>query len=127
MSQLAQITLNDGTEDFVFKPSGIDNNGVATLVNGEGVILADKKHSISARTSTQRRKATLKLDLPVVSDETINGISQPKQVRKAYVRADFDFSVMSNTSERLMARKLLIAALDSELAISVIDNNEAIY
>lgn len=127
MGQLIQITLNNGTEDLIFKPSGIDSNGVSTLVNGTGIILADKQHSLSSRTSTTRRKGTLKLDLPVVVDETINGVSQPKQVRKAYIRCDFDFSVLSTTAERTAARQLLISALSSALAVGVIDNNETIY
>lgn len=127
MSQLIEITLNDGTSNLIFKPAGIDSTGVASLVNGNGVIIANKKHSISSRTTTDRRKGTLKLDIPVVVDETVNGISQPKQVRKAYVRVDFDFSVMSTTAERVAARNLTVSALKSALAESVIDNNETIY
>lgn len=127
MSQLVQITLNDGTSDLIFKPAGIDNTGVAALVHGDGIIVANKRLSISSRTTTDRRKGTIKLDLPVVVDETVNGISQPKQVRKAYMRADFDFSVLSTTAERVAARNLLMGALDNALANSVIDNNETIY
>lgn len=97
---LVQITLNDGTADLIFKPSGIDNTGVATLVNGNGIIVANKRLSISSRTSADRRKGTIKLDLPVVVDETVNGISQPKQVRKSYMRADFDFCLIYNCRTR---------------------------
>lgn len=127
MGQLTQLTLNNGTKDLVFKPQGIDANGVATLVHGTGVILGDKHITISSRNSASRRKGTIKLDLPVVVDETINAVSQPKQVRKAYLRMDFDFSVMSTTAERTTARNLMISALDQALIKGVIDDNDSIY
>lgn len=127
MGQLAQITLNDGTSDLVFKPAGIDSNNVATLVNSDGVIVKDKSLTVSARLSAQRRKTTTKVVLPVVQDETINGIVSPKGVRTSYVRIDTDFSVYATTAEREQAINLATAAVKDALIKAVIVNNDTLY
>lgn len=127
MGQLASITLNDGTSDLVFKPAGIDSNNVATLVNSDGVIVKDKSLTVSARLSAQRRKTTTKVVLPVVQDETINGIVSPKGVRTSYVRIDTDFSVYATTAERKQAINLATAAVKNALIKAVIVNNDTLY
>lgn len=127
MGQLASITLNDGTSDLVFKPAGIDSNNVATLVNSDGVIVKDKSLTVSARLSAQRRKTTTKVVLPVVQDETINGIVSPKGVRTSYVRIDTDFSVYATTAERVQAINLATAAVKNALIKAVIVNNDTLY
>lgn len=127
MGQLAQIKLNDGTSDLVFKPAGIDSNNVATLVNSDGVIVKDKSLTVSARLSAQRRKTTTKVVLPVVQDETINGIVSPKGVRTSYVRIDTDFSVYSTTKEREQAINLAIASVKDALIKAVIVDNDTLY
>lgn len=127
MGQLAQITLNDGTSDLVFKPAGIDSNNVATLVNSDGVIVKDKSLTVSARLSAQRRKTTTKVVLPVVQDETINGIVSPKGVRTSYVRIDTDFSVYATTAERVQAINLATAAVKNALIKAVIVDNDTLY
>lgn len=127
MGQLASITLNDGTSDLVFKPAGIDSNNVATLVNSDGVIVKDKSLTVSARLSAQRRKTTTKVVLPVVQDETINGIVSPKGVRTSYVRIDTDFSVYATTAEREQAINLATAAVKNALIKAVIVNNDTLY
>lgn len=127
MGQLASITLNDGTSDLVFKPAGIDSNNVATLVNSDGVIVKDKSLTVSARLSAQRRKTTTKVVLPVVQDETINGIVSPKGVRTSYVRIDTDFSVYATTAERLQAINLATAAVKDALIKAVIVDNDTLY
>lgn len=127
MGQLASITLNDGTSDLVFKPAGIDSNNVATLVNSDGVIVKDKSLTVSARLSAQRRKTTTKVVLPVVQDETINGIVSPKGVRTSYVRIDTDFSVYATTAERAQAINLATAAVKNALIKAVIVDNDTLY
>lgn len=127
MGQLAPIVLNDGKTDLTFKPSGISPDGIAKLVSGNGVIVGDKSLTIGARLNSQRRKVTVKLDLPTVTDETVNGISQPKQIRKAYVRVDTDFSTLATTSEREAAVNLIAAAVKAALIKDVIVNNDTIY
>lgn len=127
MGQLASITLNDGTSDLVFKPAGIDSNNVATLVNSDGVIVKDKSLTVSARLSAQRRKTTTKVVLPVVQDETINGIVSPKGVRTSYVRIDTDFSVYATTEEREQAINLATAAVKDALIKAVIVDNDTLY
>lgn len=127
MGQLAPIVLNDGKTDLTFKPAGISPDGVAKLVSGNGVIVGDKSLTVGARLNSQRRKVTVKLDLPTVIDETINGIAQPKQVRKAYLRVDTDFSTLATTLEREAAVNLITAAVKAALIKDVIVNNDTIY
>lgn len=127
MGQLVNVTLNDGTSDLVFKPAGVDSQQVGRLVNSNGVIVGDKTLTISGRTSNSRRKATLKLELPTVVTETVNGIQNPKATRVAYVRLDADFSTLSTTAERNAAIKLIADALTEQLVLDVIVNNEQPY
>lgn len=127
MGQLTPIVLNDGKTDLTFKPAGISPDGVAKLVSGNGVIVGDKSLTIGARLNPQRRKVTVKLDYPTVTDEIVNGISQPKQIRKAYVRVDTDFSTLATTSEREAVVNLITAAVRAALVKDVIVNNDTIY
>lgn len=127
MGQLADIKLNDGKEDLTFKPSGIDSKGVARLVNGNGVLVSDKVLTVSARQTSARRKTMTKLELPVVQQETVNGISNPSQVRIGYIKIETDFSVFATTAERQAAAKLAAAALANALISDVIVNNDTLY
>ncbi len=101
MPQLTSVVLKDGVlANHTFSPRGIAN-GVATLVNGTGVPVADKKVTAShTRTTTGREKIVLKLDLPIVQDVTVNGVTKPTPVRRAFFECSFSVDGTSSTAER---------------------------
>lgn len=113
MVQLTSLVLKDhaGT-DLTFVPRDIVG-GVATTVNSTGVPLGDKTVSFAtSRASTGRRKVTFKVQLPVVQDQVISGVSRPTVVRAAYADITLTFDGSSSTIERqdmLAAVKALFA------------------
>jgi hypothetical protein len=101
MTQLASLVLKDHLDaDVTFVPKDIVG-GVATTVNTTGVPIGDKTVSFAInRTTTGKRKVTLKLAIPVVQDVVVAGISRPTIVRSAYVDIAFSFDQTSSTVER---------------------------
>lgn len=103
MPQLANLVLTDRAATPVahtFTPADI-KNGVGTVVKSTGVPIGDMKYTIgSAVTSGGRRKITLKLAIPQVQTQTINGVSTPVVVRTAYAEATFSFDPSSSEQER---------------------------
>lgn len=117
MPQLSNLILTDraGTPvNHTFVPEGIDpKTGVASVVKSNGVPVGDKRFTISIRKTAERRKSHLRLLLPVVADQTVNGISTPVVVRTAYADVEFNFDVKSTEQERKDCVGMLMSALDS--------------
>lgn len=102
MPQLAPLVLTDRAATPVahtFTPKDIAN-GVATVVESNGVPIGENRFSISTRRVNGRIKSRLVLAVPVVQTETINGISKPKVVRESVVDATFTFAADSTEAER---------------------------
>nr|APG77017.1 hypothetical protein [Beihai levi-like virus 25] len=102
MPQLQQLVLTDRADTPVshtFTPVDIQQN-VGTVSERTGSPVADPIYSISNRRSGDNYKVTIKMSVPVVQNETVNGISRPVVVRSAYVQATFTFSKDSTEEER---------------------------
>jgi hypothetical protein len=102
MPQLQQLVLTDRAATPVahtFTPVDIQQN-VGTVSERTGSPVADPIYSISNRRSGDNFKVTIKMSVPVVQNETINGITRPIVVRSAYVQATFTFSKDSTEEER---------------------------
>lgn len=103
MPQLSNLVLTDRAATPVahtFTPSNI-KDGVGTVVESTGVPIGDSKFTISSqRTASGRHKITLKLSIPQVQTQTINGVSTPVVVRTAYAEATFSFDASSSEAER---------------------------
>jgi hypothetical protein len=115
MPAIQDLVLTDraGTPvDHTFTPHGIPN-GVAVVVKTDGTPVGDWKFTVGTRKSAQRRRISLRLSVPVVATETINGVNSPKVVRTAYANVDFNFDVNSTTQERDDLVGMLSSALDS--------------
>lgn len=117
MPQLANLVVADQAAtpvNHTFTPAGIQGN-VATLVESTGVPVGDNKVTIGwSTTSSGRRKSSIKLVLPIVQTQTINGVSTPVVVRVAYGNIEFAFDQTSTEQERkdavAMARNALAQA-----------------
>lgn len=133
MPQLQSIVLTDraGTPvDHTFAPVGIDpKTGVAEVAKSSGVAIGDKRLTISTRKSKDRRRISMRLILPVVATETINGISYPKVVRTNYANLDFNFDAASSSQERDDTVGMLASGLGTSktLVDSTVVDLEGIY
>jgi hypothetical protein len=115
MPQLQSVILTDRTPgtpaNLTFVPREIDANGVGTVVNSSGVPIGEKRLTVSVKKKSSRYNAQVRLTLPVVVTETVNGISRPVVVRTAYVNVDATFDERSTEQERTDAIGLLASAL----------------
>jgi hypothetical protein len=121
MPQFNAVVLKDHAGgDHTFTPRDI-TSGVATLTepNG-GVPIADRRLSLaSTRTTTGRDKRTIKIQVPVVQDGVVNGVSKPAVARVAYVDIAFNFDSTSSTDERADTMAFVSALFKSDQAMIV--------
>jgi hypothetical protein len=101
MTTFTSFVLKDAAAaDHTFAPRDI-TGGVATAVNSTGVPLGEKTVSFAvSKTTTGKRKITMKMVIPVVQDIVVAGISKPTVVRAAYADITISFDGTSNTAER---------------------------
>lgn len=116
MPQLQNLVLTDRAATPVahtFTPRDIVAN-VGTVEESTGVKIGDKSFSISNRkTANGRSKVTMKLAVPVVVNETINGVTIPSVSHVAYVDAVFSFDPKSSTQERKDVVGMFQSSLDT--------------
>lgn len=121
MPQLATLVLKDRTPvtpvDHIFVPKDIVD-GIGTVVESTGVPVGDNRVAISLRqTPNGSYKGTVRLTLPEVQNQTINGITSPIVVRTAYAEATFTFAQSSTEQERTNAVGMLADALATSKAV----------
>jgi hypothetical protein len=121
MPQLTNLVLTDRAAtpvNHTFTPKSKEN-GVAVVSKSTGVPIGDPKYTISTgKTAGGRMKTTLKLSVPVVQTQTINGVSTPVVVRTAYVDATFSFSSDSSLQERKDAVGMFQSSLAASAALT---------
>ncbi|UHM27708.1 MAG: coat protein [Fushun levivirus 6] len=114
MPQLQNLVLKDREATPVshtFVPRDIRDN-VGTVVESSGVPIGESRVSVSLRKSNSNRyKATVKLVVPVVRDQTVNGLVTPAVVRTSYVNIEFDFDGASTTQERENVQGMVESAM----------------
>lgn len=117
MAQLQNLVLTDRAAtpvDHTFVPADISQTGLGTVVESADTPIGDKRVQVAMnKTASGRYKGTLKMQIPVVQTETINGVSTPKVVRTAYVDLSVTFDPTSLLQERKDVIGMLQSALDS--------------
>lgn len=131
MPQLAPVTLTDREStpvDHIFSPQEIKDN-VGILVNTDGVPVGNERLGVSLRYTGSRYKAAVTLQVPVVQDEVINGVSYPKILRTAYAEVTLTFANTSTLQERKNLVGMLQDALasDQPLMNSVLTELQSVY
>lgn len=131
MPQLQNVVLQDREAtpvDHTFTPLDI-TSGVGTVVESSGVPVGQNRLTISQRTSNGKFRPSLRLSLPVVQTQTVNGVSTPVVVRTAYVEVNFTFDSTSSANERNNAVGLLASALDPSKTLinDTIVNLQGVY
>lgn len=103
MPQLQNVVLKDRATtpvDHTFTPRDI-RDGVGTVVETTGVPVGNSRLSVALRlTPSGSYKGTMKLAVPVVVNETINGVVVPKVARTSYANIELTFDATSAEAER---------------------------
>jgi len=128
MPQLNTVVITDNAgAAHNFKPRNL-SNGVATLVEGVGVPLGDRKLTVGlTRTAGGRNKPTIKIAMPVLKTETIGGNTVTSLLRTAYVDISFNFADDSTEQERKDLNGLAYNALADLSVNSVVTKLEDMY
>jgi len=132
MPAFATITVNDREATPVahsFTPR-MENAGTFEWRESNGVPIGDGKFTLSLRQNENGNyKARIRLEMPVVVNETINGVTVPKVERMSMADVMFTFSERSTTQERKNTVGLLANALAASQAQinSVLTDLENIY
>jgi len=128
MAQLAPVILKDYADvNRTFKPRDI-TNGVATLVESTGVPIGDNRLTATqSRTANGRQKTAFKLTMPVVQDQTVNGVTRPTLVRTAYAELSVTTDASATTNERFTMQKLLYTLLASTFGAGMLIDLEYPY
>lgn len=115
MPQLQNLVLTDRATtpvNHTFTPRDVVAN-VGTVEESTGVKIGDKLFSISVRkTPNGRHRVALRLSIPVVVDETINGVVTPVVARTSFANVEFTFDPTSSTQERKDMVGMLQSAFD---------------
>lgn len=78
MAQNASFTINDGTTDHVFAPSGIEGSKASYQNKAEDYIPGRETAVLSHRTGKTVREVTMTIRIPKVVTETLNGVDVAK-------------------------------------------------
>jgi hypothetical protein len=115
MPQLQSVVLTDRTPvtpvDLTFVPRDIDAKGVGTVIKAAGTPIGEKRLTVSMKKSGARYQGEVRLALPVVATETINGVDRPVVIRTAFVTLTATFDEKSTEQERTDAVGLMASAL----------------
>jgi len=95
----------------VFQPRDV-SGGVGLVVNSTGVSVGEERLTVSMRKAASKFRGKLSLAIPVVVNETINGVTRPSVVRTAYANIEVTFDETSSTQERTNIIGMLADALN---------------
>lgn len=132
MPQLQNVILTDRTPttpaNLTFVPRDIAA-GVGEVVNNAGTPIGEKRLTVSMKKTGKRFKGDVRLTLPVVVTETINGVSSPKVVRTGFVTVTTSFDETSTEQERNDAVGLIASALATNKVLinDALVKNEGVY
>lgn len=103
MSARGNMVLTDRAATPVahtFTPDGDDANGVHIYSEKGSVPAGNSRVTTSLTESKGKYRPVLKLSVPVVATQTINGVSSPVVLRTHYAEVRFTFDALSTTQER---------------------------
>lgn len=114
MSARTNLVINDRASTPVahtYTPDGTDTNGVHVFSEKTGVPAGNPRFTASLKRSNGKLRPSLRLQVPIVQTQTINGVANPVVVRTAYVEVNAVFDVLSQDQERKDAIGLMANAL----------------
>lgn len=121
MSARANVVINDRAATPVahtYSPDGDDQNGVHIFSEKTGVPAGNPTFTASLKSSNGKYRPSLRLTIPIVQTQTINGISTPVVVRVARVELNATFDAVSTQQERKDAIGLMANAMAASQAMT---------
>lgn len=116
MPQLQNLVLTDRATtpvNHTFAPRDI-TGGVGAVVESSGVPVGDSRYTIGLRqTASKKYVGTIRLAVPVVQNQTINGVTTPVVVRTGFADATFTFDSTSSEQERKDLVGMFASSLDT--------------
>jgi len=103
MSARANLVVNDraGTPvAHTYTPDGDDANGIHIFSEKTSVPAGNARYTIGLRQTNGKYRSSIKLQVPVVATQTINGVSSPVVIRTAFAEVNFTFDAYSSEQER---------------------------
>lgn len=118
MAQLQNLVLTDRSTptpvNHTFVPARIDANGAGYVKETTGVPIGEPNYSVRVfKTSGGSYRINLRLVVPIVQTETVNGVSSPKIVRSGYCDLTVTVSSLSTEQERKDLIGLFASSLES--------------
>lgn len=118
MPALQSIVLTDRAAtpvNYTLVPTGGPKGSVGrvAVADATGNLLSERSLTISGRRTAQRLRSSLKLAVPIIANEVINGVSVPKVARVAYANIEFSFALDSSEQERNDVVGMLSSALQA--------------
>lgn len=111
MPALQNISLNDRVPvAHSFVPRDI-KNGIGLVVANGGTPIGEERLTVSMKKTGARYRGALRLAVPVVVNEVINGVTRPTVARTAYVDINVNFDETSTETERTNIIGMLADAL----------------
>jgi len=113
MPALQSLVLTDRAAtpvNHTFTPRDV-KDGTGLVVHSAGVPVGEKKLTVSMRKSGSKYKGKLTLSIPVVVDQTVNGVVTPIVARTAYATLEVQFDNTSTTQERTNLIGMLASGL----------------
>lgn len=115
MPQLQNLVLTDRATptpvDHTFTPRDIVN-GLGTVVETTGVPVGEKRVQVALnKKASGRYEGVLKMSIPIVQTQTINGIDTPVVVRTSFVNLSVTFDGTSTEQERSDVIGMLASSL----------------
>lgn len=114
MAQRANLVIKDRAStpvDHTFSPDGDDANGVHVFSEKTSVPAGNPRFTASLRKSNGKYRPVLKLAVPVVQIQTINGVSSPIVVRTSHIEVSATFDELSSTQERADCVGLMVNSM----------------
>lgn len=100
MPALQNLSINDRVPTaHAFVPRDV-KSGVGLVVANTGVPVGEERLTISMKKSGARYRGAMRLAVPVVVNEVINGVTRPSVARTAYVDVSVNFDETSTETER---------------------------
>lgn len=123
MSARANLVINDRAATPVthtYTPDGDDTSGTHLWSEKTTVPAGNPQFTASLKQSGGQFRPTLRIKIPVVQTQVINGVSSPVVVRTAYVEVSARFDSLSSSQERADA----IGLMYNSMAASVTQIND---
>lgn len=120
MAARAALVINDRAATPVahtYSPDGSDSNGVHVFTEKTGVPAGYPRFTAQIRRTNGKYRPSLRLQVPVVQTQIINGVASPVVVRTAYVELSATFDSLSTDQERKDAIGLMANSLASSQAM----------